>query len=810
METLLQDIRYGLRMLLKSPAVTLIAVISLALGISANTVIFSVINTVLLKSLPYTDPDRIILVWGDTPSEKNHRNQVSATDVADWRQQNSVFEDVATYTTWRPIFSGEGEAERVPAMQVGDGYFQVMKGEPLLGRTFIPEEQVDGKDFVIVLGYGLWQRRFAGDPNIVGKTVLLNSRPYTIVGVMPASFRSLPSTLLDTPAEFYRPVAENYDEEERSARHLRAIARLKADVTLQQAQAEMQTIAARLEQEHPRHNTDYSVRLAPIAEDTVGSMRPTLLMLFGAVAFVLLIACANVGNLLLARAATRQKEIAIRSALGAARGRLIRQFLTESVMLSLTGGALGLLLALWGMSLVETLGAKVNPLLNAVAIDYRVLGFTLVVSLLTGLIFGLIPALHASRPDLNETLKEGGRSAGASATRNRLRSALVISEVAMAMVLLICAGLLIKTVMRLRDVNTGFNPENMLTMTMALPGAKYPKPQTYVTFYNQVIERVTALPGVEAAGITSVLPLSGNFDGRGLMVETRPKPRGEEISVDLYIITPDYLQAMHTSLVTGRTFAAQDVEGTPLVALVNQTMAAELWPNDDPLGKRIKFPGSEKNPQPWRTVVGVVSDVTQYGLDKKPPMQMYLPEAQYPASFMTLVIKTRSAPTALIAAVRNEITAVDKDQAVFNVATMEQLLGDSIALRRFSMLLLIIFAVVALTLASVGIYGVISYSVTQRTHEIGVRMALGAGRRDILKLVVGQGMTLTLAGVALGLGAAFGLTRVMEGLLFGVSATDLTTFVVIALALAGVALGACFVPARRATKVDPMVALRYE
>ncbi|HWN99498.1 MAG TPA: ABC transporter permease [Blastocatellia bacterium] len=810
METLLQDIRYGLRMLFKSPAVTGVAILSLALGISANTVIFSVINTVLLKSLPYTDADGIVLVWGDTPNEGTHRNQVSATDVDDWRNQNSVFEDVVTYSSWRPILSGAVQAERVPAMQVGDGYFKIMKGEPILGRIFLPEEQEDGKDFVVVLGHGLWQRSFGGDPNVVGKTVLLNSRPYTVVGVMAADFQSLPTSLIDERAEFYRPVAEPHDNEERSSRHLRAIARLKPGVPLAQARSEMNVIASRLEQQYPKDNTGYGVRLVSLAEDTVGGLRPTLLMLFGAVAFVLLIACANVGNLLLARSAARQKEIAIRSALGAARRRLVRQLLTESVMLAMAGGGLGLLLALWGTSLVESLGSKVNPMLNSISIDLRVLGFTVAISLLTGVVFGLVPALHLSKPDLIESLKEGGRSSGSGASRNRLRGALVVSEVAMALVLLISAGLLIKTVIRLRDVNTGFNPENLLTMNMALPNIKYPKAPAWIAFYNQLLERIQSLPGVKSAGVTSVLPLSGNFDGRGLAVETRPKPRGEEISVDLYIATPGYLKAMGTPLLKGRSINEQDVEASPLVALVNQTMAEELWPNDDPIGKRIKFPGSEKRPQPWRTVVGVVSDVAQYGLDKKPPMQMYLPESQFPTSFMTLVVRTSSDPAGMAGAIRNEILAVDSDQAVFKVATMEQLLGDSISLRRFSMLLLIVFAGVALTLAAVGIYGVISYSVTQRSHEIGIRMALGASRKDILKLVVGQGMTLTLAGVIVGLAAALALTRVMAGLLFGVSATDPLTFVLISVVLAGVALAACFVPARRATRVDPMVALRYE
>ncbi len=810
MDNLLQDLRYGIRILFKSPAVTCVAVISLALGIGANTVVFSVVNAILLKSLPYTDPDRIVLAWGNMPSENRNRSQVSATDVADWRTQNSVFEDVTTYQSYRPIMSGIGDAERVPGMGVGDGYFKIMRIEPILGRAFTSEEQIDGQDMVVILSYGLWQHRFGGDPNVVGNSVLLNSRPHTIVGVMPAELHSLPTTLIDAPAEFYRPVGENYDAEQRSARHLRAIARLKSGVTLAQAQSEMDVISGRLEQQHPRYNTGYGVRLVSLPEDTVGGLRQTLLLLFGAVAFVLLIACANVGNLLLARSTARQKEIAIRAALGAGRTRLVRQFLTESMLLAVLGGGLGLLLALWGTGFVESLGSRVTPLLSGIDIDSRVLGFTVAISILAGVVFGLAPALHVSKPDLNESLKDGGRTSGADFGRNRLRGSLVVSEVAMALVLLVCAGLLIQSLMRLRDINPGFNSENMLTMNVTLPGVKYPKSANWIMFYKNLVDRLEALPGVQGAGVTSVLPFSGNFDGRSLVVEDYPKPPGEEISVDLYITTPGYLRTMAIPLTKGRDLAEQDTETAPMAALINETMARELWPNQDPLGRRIKFPGSEKRAQPWRTIVGVVSDVNQFALDKKPPMQIYLAEAQFPTAYMTLVVRTVSDPKTMIASVRQEIRALDADQAVYGIATMEQLLSDSISLRRFSMLLLIVFAAVALTLAALGIYGVVSFSVTQRTREIGIRMALGAAHGDIVKLVVSHGMALTFGGVAIGLIAAFGLTRLMTNLLYGVSATDPITFALISVVLAGVALGACFVPARRATKVDPMVALRYE
>jgi len=795
-------------MLINNRGFTAVAIVSLALGIGANTAIFSVVNAILLKSLPYKQPDRIVLVWGYYPAQGHFRSQVSATDVADWRSQNNVFEDVATYQSYRPTLSGIGDAERVPGMGVGDGYFKIIGAEPILGRDFTTEEQIDGKDDVIILGYGLWQSKFGSDPNVVGTKVLLNSRPHTIVGVMSASLRSLPTTLIDAPAEFYRPVGENYDEDARSGRHLRAIARLKPGVSIEQAQVEMSVIAGRLEQEHPIHNTGYGVRLVSLPEDTVGSLRPTLLMLLGAVVFVLLIACANVGNLLLARSTARQKEIAIRAALGASRVRLVRQFLTESVLLALAGGALGLLLAVWSTSLIESIGSSVTPLLKGITIDVRVLAFTIAISIVTGIVFGLAPALHLSSVDLNESLKEGSR--GSSAGRNPLRSVLVVSEVALALVLLVCAGLMIKSVMRLGDVSPGFNPAKMLTMNVALPGAKYPKGPDRSAFFTRMLDRVGALPGVESAEVTSVLPFSGNFDGRGLAVEDHPKPRGEEISVDLYIASPGYVRAMAIPLIKGRELAGQDTDTTPNVALINQTMAEQLWPSEDPLGKRIKFPGSDKNPQPWRTIVGVVGDVNQYALDRKPPMQMYLPQAQFPTSTMSLVVRTAAEPTGPITAIRDEIRAMDPDQAVFNIATMGSLMSDSISLRRFSMLLLMIFAAVALALAAIGIYGVISFAVTQRTHEIGIRVALGAGSTDILKLVVVRGMILTISGVAIGLVAAAGLTHFLQTLLFSVSATDPATFIVISVLLTGVALVACLVPARRAAKVDPMVALRYE
>ena len=810
METLFRDLRYGARMLIKNSVFTAVAVLSLALGIGANTAVFSVINGVLLKSLPFKDPESLVLVWGDAGNEDRlqGRNQLSATDVADFRAQTTTLEEVSPYMGWNPIMSGDSEAERIPAIQVGDGFFKVMRGAPILGRVFTAEEQEPGKDFVIVLGHLLWQRRFNSDPNAVGKSVLLNSRTYTIVGVMGPDFHPLPSGLVFPQGQFYRPIAEPYDNEERSSRHVRAVARLKPGVTIDQARVDIATIAGRLQQEHPTTNKNQSATVVSITDDTVGGLKRTLWLVFGAVVFVLLVACANVANLLLARATTRYKEITIRAAIGAGRRRLIRQLLTESLMLALLGGGVGLLLAVWGTKAITSLASRINPAFENISIDTRTVLFTLSVSVLTGIVFGLVPALQISKPNLAGWLKEG-RSSGGSASRNRFRGALVVAEVALTLVLLVCAGLLIRTVVQLRSVDVGFNANNVLTMNIGLPNAKYPKPENIVAFFKEATDRISALPGVKAAGITSVLPLSDNFDGRGLVVEDHPKPEGEEISVDLYVVTPGYLTAMEIPLKHGRTILHYDTTESAKVALINQRMADQLWPNQDPVGRRIKFAGGQSS-QPWRTIVGVVSDVSQYSLDKTPPMQIYLPHSQFPTSFDNIVVKTEGDPYSVLNAVRREILAIDKDQAVYNVVTLAELHSDSISMRRFLMVLLIVFAGLTLTLAAVGIYGVMSYSVTQRTHEIGIRMALGARPADVLKLVVKGGIALALSGVAIGVAIAFGLTRLMAALLFGVKPTDALTFALGSLALVVVAGLACYVPARRATKVDPLMAMRDE
>lgn len=810
MESVLCDLRYGIRTLAKSPVFAMIALVSLTLGIGANAVIFSLLNNILLKSLSYKDPDRIIVVWGVTGDGSiANRNQVSATDVDDWRNQNSVFEEITTYGGWSATFSGDGRAERIQGIQVGDGFFQIMRGSPLLGRVFLPEEQERGKDTVIVLDYGLWQRRFGGDPQIIGSKINLNNQPYTIVGVMPSDFRPLPVNLVNPQGQFYRPVAEPHDESERSARHLRCIARLKQGVTLAQAQSEMSMITSRMASKYPVSNTDYGVRLTTLPDEIVGGLRPSLLALFGAVIFVLLIACANVGSLLLARSIARQKEFAIRSALGATRFRIVRQLLTESLLLAMLSGALALLLSIWGNDLINSLVSRTVPELGRAHIDARVLSFTIALSLLTSLLFGLAPAINLSKPDLNVTLKSTCRATSTSSS-GRMRRTLVIAEISLALVLLVCAGLLIRSVKQLRDVNAGFNPNQLLTMNLSLPAVKYPSEAARSSFFKQVIGRISALPGVESAGATHVLPFSSNFDGRNLEVEGLPRTRGQEINVDLYVISSEYLKTMQTEVLSGRDFTEQDTAEAPKVAIINQMMARSLWPGQDPIGRRVRFPGSAQEPDGWRTVVGVVSSVKQYGLDKEDKMQLYLPQEQFPVSTMTLVLRTSIRPESLIALVRREVQAEDKDQALYDIATMEQLVEDSMTLRRFFMLLLGLFSVLAVSLAAMGIYGIISTSVTQRTHEIGIRMALGASARDILILIVGEGARLAAVGIGSGLALALLLTRLIAGMLYGVGATDPATFLLVGLLLLVVALLACYIPARRAIKIEPQIALRHE
>ena len=811
MDQLFKDVRYAIRGLLKQPGFTAVVVLTLALGIGANTAIFSVVYSVLIKPLPFHRADRIVLVWGADRAEGNSRNQVSHTDIVDYRAQQSAFESISTFTSWTPLISGTGEPARISAAQVGDDFFKVMGTQPFLGRAFLPEEQQDGKDQVVVLSHELWQRQLNSDPNAVGKSILLNLRPHTIVGVMPVDFHSLPPTLLNKPALLYRPIAEETSEKLRSARHVRAIGRLREGVTIPQAQSELNVIAQRLETQHPESNTNQGVHLVGLQEDTVRDLQKTLWVLFGAVAFVLLIACANVANLLLARSTLRASEMSIRTALGASRWRLLRQALTESGLLALTGSAVGLLLAFWGIDLIKAFGSATIPQLQTVELSLPALGFTLALSILTGLLFGLAPGWQCSRAELTEALKADGRTSSAGIGRTRLRSFLVVSEIAFALVLLMCAGLLIRTVSQLQRVDPGFDYSQSLKMDLGLPSLRYSTPEKRVEFYRELTKRVQSLPGVVSAGVVTPLPVTSGFDSTGIEVEYQPTQPGQEPMVDRYIMTPGYLQALGIRLQRGRELTEQDGDKAPLVLLVSEGLAARFWPNQDPTGRRIKLPWNPgREDEPWRTVVGVVGDVKQYGLDKPSTSALYLPHAQYPVSFMTLVARTSGDPAETIGTVRQTVQQLDPDQVPTEAATMQDVMADSIQTRRFSMFVLGAFAALALCLAAVGIYGVMSYVVAQRTPEIGIRIALGARLGNILRLIVGNALWLAGVGIVLGAVGAFGLTRLMKSLLFGVVPTDLPTFIVVCLSLVIVALVASYLPARRATKVDPLVALRLK
>ena len=804
------DLRYGARLLWKNKGFTAVAVVALALGIGANSAIFSVVNTVLLRPLPYKEPERLVMVWEDDAKHGFPNDTPAAANYADWRDQNQVFEGMAAMADQSFNLTGSGDPERIDGKRVNANLFELLGVAPQHGRAFAAEEDRPGGNKVVILSHALWQRRFGSDAGLVGRTLTLNGEAHTVVGVMPAGFQ-----FPDRQAELWVPIAFTQQEAANRGRHyLEVVARLKRGVTLEQARAEMSTIAARLQQQYPEQNTDLGASVVPLHEQLVGDIRPALLVLLGAVGFVLLVACANVANLLLARAAGRQKEIALRTALGASRLRLVRQFLTESVLLAALGGAVGLLLSVWGVTLLKSFIPENISQVKAIAVDARVLGFTVLVTLLTGLVFGLAPALQASRFNLNETLKEGGRDAAAARGGNRVRGLLVVAEVAVSLVLLVGAGLLINSFLRLRSVDPGFRTDNLLTMSVVLPQQKYPDHARRTAFYTDMIRRVEALPGVRSAAVTNWIPLVMQGDSIGVTIEGQPDPvpgQGKLPVLMTRVVSPHYFGTMGIPVLRGRGFEeGRDREDSPCVVVIGEAVARRYWPDEDPLTKRI-VPGRPQTPEDWCQVVGVVKDVRQTDLSAEPKPQMYLTYEQ--AGFFAprhLVVKTEGDPLALAGTVRKTVWEVDRDQPVSNVSTMEGVLSESIARQRFSTLLLGVFAGVALVLAAVGIYGVMSYSMAQRTREIGIRMALGAQKRDVLKLAVGQGLKLVAVGVGIGLAGALALTRVMSSLLFGVSATDPLTLVTISLVLVAVALLASYIPARRAAKVDPLVALRYE
>jgi predicted permease len=804
-ETTWRDIRFGVRALVHSPIFTVVTVLSLALGIGANTAIFSVVNGLLLRPLPYPESEQIVDVWHTPPQQSFpglDRFSVSPANYLDWKAQSNAFEQMAIYTYTGLSLSTSNDPLPLIGAAVSSDFFSVLRTNAMQGRTFTPDEEQPGRDQVVVISHGLWQRAFGANPNIVGQTLTLNSRSFTVVGIMPAGFQ------LPREADLWVPLA--WDDKERQTRSIHdyiVIARLKQNVSLPQAQAEMSTISTRLEQQYPEENSGWGAVVIPLREDLVGDIRTALLVLFSAVGFVLLIACANVANLMLARGANRQKEIAVRIALGAGRARLVRQLLTESVLLAVTGGVLGLLLAVWGSRMLVRLGSLPNS--GDIGIDTWALGFTLLVSFAAGIIIGIVPALQFTKSSLSETLKQGSGRTGGSPMKQHTRKALVVSEVALSLVLLIGAGLMIRSFWKLQNVDPGFDTSNALTMSVALTPIRYSEPHQQLAFLDRAMEQIRAVPGVVSVGTTTTIPLAGGGSTQPFSIEGRPTGTiAEQPMAQTRYISPDYFKAIGIPLRQGRFFSDQDRDNSVPVIIISEAMARRFWPGENPIGKRLT--PSFHSKEGAREIVGVVGDVKARGLDSDASTMMYLPYKQAPRPFMSFVVRTSSNPESLVQPVSRAIYSIDKEQALTDVQTMDQVLMQSLSDRRFNMTLLLTFAGVALVLAAVGVYGVMNYTVTLRRRELGIRMALGAKASDVLRLVLRQGLTLTLIGVGAGLISAYALTRLMASLLYGVTATDYLTFASVSAVLIVVGLAASFVPARRATKVDPTIALRTE
>ena len=803
MHTLLQDLRYAIRSLIKRPGFVVVAVATLAFGIGANTAIFSVVDAVLFRPLSFPEPERIVVFDGTNLNLGiPEGGATSVPDFSDWRNQSSSFEQIAAFVAGGSVLVTNDEPERVRGTSVTEDFFPLFRTAPFKGRPFQAGEFKEGNDFVAIVSYALWQRRFGASDNVIGSKIQVGNSSVTIVGVMPPGFD------YPTQTEIWFPLRVDPAKEKRFNRFLNVVGRLKPRVDIKQAQAEMTVINERLAQSYVDSNRGWNVKLTNLQDRLIGNLRASLLILLAAVTLVLLIACANIANLQLARATYRQREIAVRTALGASRFRIVRQLLTENLLLSILSGALGLVLSVWLTKLLVSISPPNSPRFEEIGMDARVFGFAFAVAFVTGVVFGMVPAIQTSKIDLNETLKESGRS-GSQARRNRVGSALMVSEIALSFMLLVGAGLLIKSFIRLREVNPGFNPSNMLAMRVSLPAGKYQQGEPRVQIYGQVLERISSLPGVASAGAVLSLPLRADtFNlGRGYVREGDPATSAAEGNANFLTVTPTYFATMQIPLKAGRRFTERDTNDKDKVVIVNETMARKLWPGESPVGRKIWVWHDEKF---HREIVGVVGD-TRVSLDNEAESQMYVPFAQDSGwGSLSLVVRTNGEPTALAGAVRNEIRAVDKAMLIYNVKTLDDVVAIAAAPRRTPMLLLSSFAGVAMLLAMLGIYGVTAYYVTQRTREIGVRIALGAQMRDVLKLVLTRGIIFALVGIAIGVTGAFGLTRYLTTLLFGVQPIDLMTFVLVAVILIVVALLACVVPARRAAKVDPLVALRYE
>ena len=810
MDNLIKDIRFGLRMLLKTPVITIVAIVALTLGIGANTAIFSVVNAVLLRSFPYSQPEELVLVWEKRQGGRTDQNVINLANFSDWKEQNQVFSDMAVFFDRSFNLTSDGEPEEIPTQMATTNLFSVLGTNPILGRTFTAGDGGAGQQSVLIISYGLWQRRFGGDMGIIGRQVTFNNQPATIIGVMPASFgwHIQRGTQASKPADVWIPFQITNELRTRRGRFASSVARMKPGVTIEQAKREMEMIGSRLAQQYPDFNATWGVNVVPLRTQFTGEIRTPLLIVLGAVGLVLLIACANVANLLLARASARQKEIAVRAGLGASRWRIARQLLTESVLLSLIGGTLGVLVAWWGTKALVALSPPALIDLQRVRVSLPVLGFTLGLSLLTGIFFGLVPALVASRVDLQGSLKEGSRGLGGGVGSHRLRNVFVVTQVALALVLLISAGLLVKSFNRLQSVNPGFNADNLLTVRVSLPAAKYNTDQKRIDFFQQAIGQMKALPGVESVGAINTAPFTGGYSGTTVDVDGQVLPPEQELKTGVCVTDAHYFQTMQIPLTRGRLYTAQEATEMRHVVVVNEAFVRQNLGGRDPLGRRLTIHMKQENVP--TEIIGVVADNKHLGLDAEVEPMSYWPHPELVYPGMTLMLRTTTEPGVVAGAARGVIRSLDPQQPIGEISTMENLLSVSVARARFSASLLGVFSIVALVMAAVGIYGVMSYSVLQRTHEIGVRMALGAQRLDVLKLVVKKGIILGAVGVVLGLAASFAATRLMKTLLFEITATDKATFAVVSVGLFLITLLACYVPARRATKVDPLKALRYE
>ncbi len=816
MDSLLKDIRYGLHMLVKQPWFTVVAVLTLALGVGANSAIFSIVNSLLLNPLPYRDSGQLAIIWSHSPGANVDKDWPSPGQYQAIKANSTVFEDIALVHGRSLNVGGLSNPTRAGAIDASSNFLPLLGAKPLMGRLFLPEEDTPDRPKTVILSNAFWRREFGGNENVLANSLMLNGEKYQIVGVMPAGFsvgyEVVPTVASVPEPDLFMPLPMSAeDRQEQGDENYNLVARLKPGASITQAQSELDVATRRLAEQFPDSypaTRRFSFSIKPLLEQVVGDVRRPLILLLAAVGCVLLIACANVANLLLTRATAREREIAIRSALGAARIRIIRQLLTESVLLSIVGGILGLLLAYWLLDVLRWLSPNNIPRLPAIRMDGRVLAFTSLISVLTGVLFGMVPALRTSNLKLSESLKEGARNV-AGGRHEKLRKLLVISELALSLVLLISAGLLIRSFMSVERVNPGFNAQNVMGMRLSVAGTSYKGDRRQI-FYSELLERVRRLPGVQSAAIADNLPLSGGIGWGSISIEGYQPSNGQDmIQSDARVAGVGYFETMQIPLLNGRLFDEHDTEKSAQVIVIDEKMARSYWPNSNPLGGRIKF-GAPESKNPWMTIVGVVGSVKQYDLESEGRVTMYFPASQALGSTMYLVARTSTAPSSVAATVTSEVRSMDPNVPIFDVRTMDQRLSESLARRRFAMLALGVFAGLALLLTIIGIYGVISYSVAQRTNELGIRLALGASQFDVLRLVLSAGLKMALVGIASGIVISFAVTRFLSSLLFGVRPTDFFTFGALSLLLIVVSLLACYLPARRATKVDPLVALRYE